>query len=132
MGRKGAEKGLERRWNGAEKGYFMADKKPASRLVEQGKKVRFRPDKKSRKCLSAPQVFIRTASRLSAQPAFICSNRIRAVSLFHARKYLSVPQAFYLLQPYPCCKPFPRPPRLSAPQSFSAPTAFVRAASGCL
>lgn len=53
--------------NGAGKGYFMADKKP-------------------RKCLSAPQVFIRTASRLSAQPAFICANRIRAASLFHARR----------------------------------------------
>lgn len=92
---------------GAGKGYFMADKKPASRLVEQGKKVRFRPDKKSRKCLSAPQVFIRTASRLSAQPAFICSNRIRAVSLFHARRV------------YPPRKPFPHQPRLSAPQAVA-------------
>lgn len=52
----------ERSWNGAGKGYFMADKKPASRLVEQGKKVRFRPDKKPRKYLSVPQVFICTAS----------------------------------------------------------------------
>ena len=36
-------------WNGAEKGYFVADKKNAIRPVEQGKKVCFRPDKKSRK-----------------------------------------------------------------------------------
>lgn len=65
MGRKGAETGLERRWNGAGKGYFMADKKP-------------------RKCLSAPQVFIRPASLF----------RTNRVCLRHPRFY-------------PCRTPFP-------------------------
>lgn len=32
-------------------------------------------------------------------------------------KCLSVLQAVYLFQPYPCCKPFPRPPHLSAPHA---------------
>ncbi len=43
-------------------------------------------DKKPRKYLSVPQVFIRTASIYPYCKPFICSNRIRAVSLFHARR----------------------------------------------
>lgn len=84
-------------WNGAGKGYFMADKKPASRLLEQGKKVRFRPDKKSRKCLSVLQAVYLHSPRLSAPAAFICTALV------------------YLRQPYPRRKPFPHQPRLSAP-----------------
>lgn len=57
-------------------------------------------DKKSRKYLSVLQAF-------SAPTAFVCSNRIRAVSLFHARRV------------YPLRNPFPHQPRLSAPQAVA-------------
>lgn len=80
----------------------MADKKPASRLVEQGKKVRFRPDKKPRKCLSVPQAVYPHNPRLSAPT-------------------VSVPQAVYL-----------HSPRLSAPTAFIRTVSLFRTNRVCL
>lgn len=83
MGRKERE----RRWNGAGKGYFMADKKPASYLsvpqvIYPYRKLFIRTASVYPYC----KPFIRTASRLSAQSAFICSNRIRTASLFRTNR----------------------------------------------
>lgn len=87
-------------------------------------------DKKPRKCLSVPQVFIRTASRLSAQPAFICANRIRAVSLFHARRIYLRRTPFIrtnrVCLRHPRFYPF-RTPFFSAHRTLSAPQAFLSA-----
>ena len=46
----------------------MADKKPASRLVEQGKKVRFGPDKKPASVYPYRKPFIRTTRVYLLQP----------------------------------------------------------------
>ena len=66
-------------------------------------------DKKPRKCLSVPQAVYLRSPRLSAPAAFI-----RTVSLFHAHRTLSAPQAVY-----PRRNPFPHNPRLSAPQAVA-------------
>lgn len=79
----------ERGWNGAGKGYFMADKKPRKYFPHQPR-------------LSAPPAFIRSASLFHARCIYL------------RRKCLSVPQAFSASTAhypprkrfYPCRTPF--------------------------